>query len=123
MEESKALARFDGFHIIISASGMCDAGRIRHHLRNWLPERRATVLLVGFQAQGTLGRILKDGAKAVRIQGDDVVVRARISAIDSYSGTRTGLSWRAGWPSASPLGRLSSLSTARTARLKGCVHG
>jgi metallo-beta-lactamase family protein len=65
-------------------------GRILHHLRNWLPERGATVLLVGFQAQGTLGRILQDGAKAVRIQGDDVVVRARISAIDSYSGHADG---------------------------------
>jgi metallo-beta-lactamase family protein len=86
VDESKALARFKGFHIIISASGMCDAGRIRHHLRNWLPERKGTVLLVGFQAQGSLGRILQDGAKAVRIQGDDVIVRARISSIDSYSG-------------------------------------
>jgi metallo-beta-lactamase family protein len=96
VEESKALARFKGFHIIISASGMCDAGRIRHHLRNWLPEREATVLLVGFQAQGTLGRILQDGARAVRIQGDDMVVRARISSIDSYSGHADGpelLSW------------------------------
>jgi metallo-beta-lactamase family protein len=86
VEESKALAQFKGFHIIISASGMCDAGRIRHHLRNWLPDRKGTVLLVGFQAQGSLGRILQDGAKAVRIQGDDVIVRARISSIDSYSG-------------------------------------
>jgi metallo-beta-lactamase family protein len=96
VEESKALARFKGFHIIISASGMCDAGRIRHHLRNWLPAREATVLLVGFQAQGTLGRILQDGAKAVRIQGDDIIVRARISSIDSYSGHADGpelLSW------------------------------
>jgi metallo-beta-lactamase family protein len=90
VNESKALARFEGFHVIISASGMCDAGRIRHHLRNWLPERKATILLVGFQAQGTLGRILQDGAKAVRIQGDDVVVRARICSIDSYSGHADG---------------------------------
>jgi metallo-beta-lactamase family protein len=88
--ESKALARFSGFHVIIAASGMCDAGRIRHHLRNWLAQPRATVLLVGYQAQGTLGRILQDGATAVRIQGDETVVRARIRAIDQYSGHADG---------------------------------
>lgn len=86
VEDSKAIARIRGFHVIIAASGMCDAGRIRHHLRNWLHRPDATVLLVGYQAQGTLGRLLLDGESAVRIQGDEVLVRATIRKIDSYSG-------------------------------------
>lgn len=85
-EESKALDRLKGFHIVIAASGMCEAGRIRHRLRNWLWRPQATVLFVGFQAQGTLGRILRDGASTVRIQGDEVIVRA----IDLYSGHADG---------------------------------
>jgi metallo-beta-lactamase family protein len=91
VEQSKALARFDGFHIIVAASGMCEAGRIRHHLRHWLARRQATVLIVGYQAVGTLGRILQDGARAVRIQGDEVLVRARIHTLDCYSGHADGL--------------------------------
>ncbi|MGY4364021.1 Cft2 family RNA processing exonuclease [Bradyrhizobium sp. LB1.3] len=90
VDESKAIAKLTGFHIIIAASGMCDAGRIRHHLRNWLWNARATVLLVGFQPQGTLGRILIDGAKAVRIQGNEVRVAAQIRSIDDYSGHADG---------------------------------
>jgi metallo-beta-lactamase family protein len=90
VDESKAIAKLTGFHIVIAASGMCDAGRIRHHLRNWLWNARATVLLVGFQAQGTLGRFLVDGAKAVRIQGNDIKVAASIRAIDDYSGHADG---------------------------------
>ncbi len=86
VEQSKAIARFRGFHIIIAASGMCEAGRIRHHLKNWLWRVEGTVLLVGFQAQGTLGRILQDGATRVRIQGEDVQVRAHIRSLDVYSG-------------------------------------
>src|SRR6185295_13646476 len=90
VEESKRIARLTGFHIIIAASGMCDAGRIRHHLRNWLWNARATVLLTGFQAQGTLGRFLADGAKAVRIQGNEIKVAAQICSIDDYSGHADG---------------------------------
>ncbi len=90
VEESKALARLSGFHIIIAASGMCDAGRIRHHLANWLWNRRATVLLVGFQARGTLGRFLEDGARAVRLMGSEIKVAARIRKIDAYSGHADG---------------------------------
>lgn len=71
--------------VIMAASGMCEAGRIRHHLLNNLHRARSTILFVGFQAQGTLGRVILEGAKAVRISGSDVRVRAQIRHIDSYS--------------------------------------
>ena len=90
VDESKAIHRLTGFHIIIAASGMCDAGRIRHHLKRWLWHGKATLLLVGFQAQGTLGRFIADGAKAVRIQGEEIKVNARIRRLDAYSGHADG---------------------------------
>lgn len=90
VDESKAIARLTGFHIIIAASGMCDAGRIRHHLKNWLWSARATILLVGYQPQGTLGRFLIEGARAVRIWGNEIKVAARIRSIDDYSGHADG---------------------------------
>ncbi|MBB6303758.1 MBL fold metallo-hydrolase [Rhizobium leucaenae] len=85
-EQSRAIDLIHGFHIVIAASGMCEAGRIRHRLKNWLWRDEGTVLLVGFQAEGTLGRILQDGARTVKIQGEEIVVRAAIRSLEAYSG-------------------------------------
>jgi metallo-beta-lactamase family protein len=90
VEDSKALSRFTGFRIIVSASGMCEAGRIRHHLRNHLWQPSTTVLLAGFQAEGSLGRILQDGARMVTIMGDEINVMAAIRKIEDYSGHADG---------------------------------
>jgi metallo-beta-lactamase family protein len=85
-QESDRLERLRGWHIILAASGMCDAGRVRKHLKRLLWRDDATVLLPGFQAAGTLGRILSEGASSVRIQGEDIMVRARVRSLDIYSG-------------------------------------
>lgn len=71
--------------IILAASGMCEAGRIRHHLYYNLPRRDSTILFVGFQAEGSLGRVILEGAQRVRISGRDVRVKAQIRRIESYS--------------------------------------
>jgi metallo-beta-lactamase family protein len=85
-EESKSINRISSGAIILAASGMCEAGRIRHHLKQRLWSRRTTVLIVGHQAEGTLGRLLLDGKKTVRIQGHSIVVGAQIRQIDAYTG-------------------------------------
>jgi metallo-beta-lactamase family protein len=82
--ESQQLNNMSGA-IILAASGMCEAGRIRHHLRHNLGRRQSTVLFVGFQAAGSLGRTILDGAQRVRISGRDIAVKAQIRSIDSYS--------------------------------------
>jgi metallo-beta-lactamase family protein len=83
--ESKALNEHRGPMIIISASGMATGGRVIHHLKLRLPDERTTVLLPGFQAAGTRGRSLQDGAPEIRMHGQLVPVRAKIETIDGFS--------------------------------------
>ncbi|MCE1241204.1 MAG: MBL fold metallo-hydrolase [Azonexaceae bacterium] len=85
VERSRQLNDIRHGAVIISASGMCDAGRIKYHLRENLPRRESTVLIAGFQAAGTLGRRLVDGAKLVRIFGEQIPVRARICTVGGLS--------------------------------------
>ena len=84
-EESRQLNTRPGPFIVISASGMCEGGRILHHLRQGLGDERNTVLLVGFQAEGTLGRRLRDGAERVNVFGEPVERRAEVVALDGFS--------------------------------------
>jgi metallo-beta-lactamase family protein len=85
VEDSKALNGRTGPLFIITASGMATGGRVLHHLKRRLPDHRNTVLLVGYQADGTRGRRMQDGERTVRIHGEDVEVRAEIATIDGLS--------------------------------------
>src|SRR5262249_36124574 len=84
-DESRSLNDREEPCIIIAASGMCEGGRILHHLRHGLSDPKNTVLFVGFQAEGTLGRRLRAGMSPVNIFGEPVEVKAEIAAIDGFS--------------------------------------
>jgi metallo-beta-lactamase family protein len=99
-EESMALNAMKEPKVIISASGMCEAGRIRHHLKHHLWEPNSSVVFVGYQAEGSLGRRIIDGEKTVKLFGDEIYVNAHIYSLEGYSGhaDRNGLlAWAAGF--------------------------
>ena len=85
-EESKAINEDQTPKVVISASGMCDAGRVRHHLKHNLWREESTVLFVGYQSVGTLGRILVDGAKSVKLFNEEIQVNAEILTLPGVSG-------------------------------------
>ena len=104
-EDSKALNTDMTPKVIISASGMCDAGRIRHHLKHnlWRPE--CTVVFVGFQGEGTLGRHLLDGAKTVKLFGEEIAVRARLvnyNGLSSHADRDHLIAWVEGFTEQKP---------------------
>jgi len=85
-EESKLINDDKGPKVIIAASGMCDAGRIRHHLKYNLWNEKNAVVFVGYQAAGTVGRLLLDGAKSIKIFGDDIACNAQMYNLPGFSG-------------------------------------
>jgi len=85
VEGSRALNEREGPMIVIAGSGMATGGRVLHHLHRRLPDERSTVLLCGFQAAGTRGRSLEEGARSIRIHGQEVTVRARVEVLDGFS--------------------------------------
>lgn len=84
-DESKAINSYEGSSIIISASGMCEAGRIKHHLKHNLWRKESSVVFVGYQAKNTLGRRIKDGEKLIKIFGEEISVNCNVYSIEGFS--------------------------------------
>src|SRR4030043_504386 len=84
-EESKAINEDRGPGIIVSASGMCDSGRIKHHLKHHLWRQESHIVIIGYQAEGTIGRRIVDGAKTVRLFGEEIAVKAHIHTLGGFS--------------------------------------
>lgn len=84
-QESQALNEIDGPCLILAGAGMCDAGRIRHHLRHNLGKGKTLVLIVGYQAQESLGRRLVDGVNPIKLMGESIYVRAKIASLEGFS--------------------------------------
>lgn len=84
-EESKAINEDTKSGIIVSASGMCDTGRIQHHLKHHLWREESHVVFIGYQAEGTIGRRIVDGAQTVRLFGEEIAVRAHIHTLGGFS--------------------------------------
>ena len=103
VEQSKAINSLKGPAIIMATSGMCTAGRIKHHLAQCIGRAECTVLFVGYQARGTLGRQILDGNREVRIHGRWLLVRAKIIQISGFSGHADHnalMSWAGGFTAA-----------------------
>ena len=99
-EESMAINRLKGGAIIIAGSGMCTGGRIRHHFKQRIWDRRNTVIFTGYQARGTLGRVIVDGASNIRLFGEDYVVKARVETLgglSAHAGQKQLVEWIAGF--------------------------
>ena len=84
-DESRALNARKGPMVIVAGSGMATGGRVVHHIKQFAPDRRNTILFVGYQAGGTRGASMMAGAPTVRIHGEDVPVRAEVAHIDAFS--------------------------------------
>lgn len=102
-DDSKLINYDEKPKVIISASGMCEAGRIRHHLKHNLWRKECTILFVGYQAQGTLGRKLIEGVQSVKLFGENIEVAAKIESLKGISGhadMKGLLDWLGGFESA-----------------------